>query len=43
MITGTLLYNVKAYLPVNESTGFSNELREATSGKAFPQCTFHHW
>jgi len=43
MIPGTLLYNIKAYLPVNESAGFTNQLREATSGKAFPQCTFHHW
>lgn len=42
-ISGTLLYNIKAYLPVNESSGFDAELREATSGKAFPQCSFHHW
>jgi elongation factor 2 len=42
-ITGTLLYNIKAYMPVNESNGFTSELREVTSGKAFPQLTFHHW
>jgi len=42
-INGTLLYNIKAYMPVNESTGFTSELREKTSGKAFPQCSFHHW
>ena len=42
-IIGTLLYSIKAYMPVNESSGFTGELREATSGKAFPQCTFHHW
>jgi elongation factor 2 len=42
-IEGTLLNNLKAYLPVNESTGFNGELRGATSGKAFPQCSFHHW
>lgn len=42
-IPGTLLINMKAYLPVNESTGFTGELRGVTSGKAFPQCSFHHW
>jgi len=40
---GTPLYNVKAYLPVNESFGFTSELRAATSGQAFPQCVFDHW
>lgn len=33
---------MKAYLPVAESFGFDAKLREATSGKAFPQCTFSH-
>lgn len=42
-IPGTLLVNLKAYLPVNESSGFTEELRGVTSGKAFPQCSFHHW
>jgi len=40
---GTPLYNIKAYLPVNESFGFTGELRAATSGQAFPQCVFDHW
>jgi len=40
---GTPLYNIKAYLPVNESFGFTSELRAATSGQAFPQCVFDHW
>eukprot|EP00850_Spirogloea_muscicola_P005152 SM000023S07608 [mRNA] locus=s23:471523:475978:- [translate_table: standard] len=40
---GTPMYNVKAYLPVIESFGFSAQLRAATSGQAFPQCVFDHW
>jgi len=40
---GTPLFNVKAYLPVNESFGFTSDLRAATSGQAFPQCVFDHW
>jgi len=40
---GTPLYNIKAYLPVNESFGFTSQLRQATSGQAFPQCVFDHW
>ncbi|VYS57170.1 unnamed protein product [Arabidopsis thaliana] len=40
---GTPLYNIKAYLPVVESFGFSGQLRAATSGQAFPQCVFDHW
>ena len=40
---GTPLYNVKAYLPVSESFGFTNFLRENTSGQAFPQMLFDHW
>lgn len=42
-INGTLLLNVKAYMPVNESTGFDGELRGVSSGKAYPQCSFDHW
>ncbi|RCK66593.1 Elongation factor 2 [Candida viswanathii] len=34
---GTPLFTVKAYLPVNESFGFTGELRQATGGQAFPQ------
>lgn len=40
---GTPLFTVKAYLPVNESFGFTGELRQATSGQAFPQMVFDHW
>lgn len=40
---GTPLFTVKAYLPVNESFGFSGELRQATGGQAFPQLIFDHW
>lgn len=35
--------NLKAYLPVAESIGFTAFLRSETGGKAFPQCTFSHW
>lgn len=34
---------IKAYLPVNESFGFTSDIRAATSGYAFPQCVFDHW
>ncbi|CAM0135531.1 translation elongation factor 2 [Umbelopsis sp. WA50703] len=40
---GTPLITVKAYLPVNESFGFSTDLRAATAGQAFPQAVFDHW
>jgi len=40
---GTPLFNVKAYLPVNESFGFTADLRSHTGGQAFPQCVFDHW
>ncbi|CCG84968.1 protein of unknown function [Taphrina deformans PYCC 5710] len=40
---GTPLFNIKAYLPVNESFGFTTELRQATGGQAFPQMIFSHW
>ncbi|CAH8570553.1 unnamed protein product [Schistosoma bovis] len=33
----------KAYMPVNESFGFTTDLRAATGGQAFPQCVFDHW
>jgi len=35
--------NMKAYLPVAESFGFSQSLAEATSGAAFSQMMFDHW
>jgi len=42
-VAGTPLLIVKAYLPVAESFGFTQALRAATSGRAFPQCVFDHW
>ena len=42
-VNGTSLSRIKAFLPVNESFGFTGELRYATSGTAFPQCQFDHW
>merc|ERR1712055_154999 len=40
---GTPMFVVKAYLPVNESFGFTADLRSNTGGQAFPQCMFDHW
>merc|ERR1712021_43021 len=40
---GTPMFQMKAYLPVNESFGFDSDLRAATGGQAFPQCCFDHW
>jgi elongation factor 2 len=40
---GTPIYNVRAYLPVAESFGFTADLRASTGGQAFPQCVFDHW
>jgi elongation factor 2 len=40
---GTPMMNVKAYLPVAESFGFTADLRSNTGGQAFPQCVFDHW
>jgi elongation factor 2 len=37
------MFVVKAYLPVNESFGFTADLRQQTGGQAFPQCVFDHW
>ena len=42
-IPGTPLVNMKAFLPVAESFGFTQALRAATAGRAFPQCVFSHW
>lgn len=42
-VMGTPLMLMKAYLPVGESFGFTQALRAATSGRAFPQCVFDHW
>lgn len=40
---GTPMMTIKAYLPVNESFGFTADLRAATGGQAFPQAVFDHW
>jgi elongation factor 2 len=40
---GTPMMQLKAYLPVMESFGFTADLRSNTGGKAFPQCVFDHW
>jgi len=42
-VPGTPMFVVKAYLPVNESFGFTADLRSNTGGQAFPQCVFDHW
>eukprot|EP01137_Pigoraptor_chileana_P031525 Opistho-2@19440 len=42
-VAGTPMYIVKAFLPVNESFGFTADLRSHTGGQAFPQCVFDHW
>jgi elongation factor 2 len=42
-VQGTPLNQVKSYLPVAESFGFTAHLRSLTAGQAFPQCVFHHW
>jgi len=42
-VTGTPMFVIKAYLPVNESFGFTADLRSNTGGQAFPQCVFDHW
>lgn len=42
-VPGTPTFVVKAYLPVNESFGFTADLRSNTGGQAFPQCVFDHW
>jgi len=42
-VAGTPMFLVKAYLPVNESFGFTADLRSNTGGQAFPQCVFDHW
>jgi len=42
-VGNTPQYIVKAHLPVNESFGFTADLRSNTGGQAFPQCVFDHW
>jgi len=40
---GTPLCHITAFLPVLESFGFTQLLRQNTSGQAFPQMIFSHW
>nr|UXY86762.1 elongation factor EF-2 [Cryptomonas paramecium] len=40
---GTPMFTLKAFLPVQESFGFTTDLRASTAGQAFPQCVFDHW
>lgn len=40
---GTPMVNIKAFLPVSESFGLADALRQATAGRASPQCIFDHW
>ncbi|CAH2276524.1 Elongation factor Tu GTP binding domain family [Pelobates cultripes] len=42
-VAGTPMFIVEDYLPVNESFGFTADLRSNTGGQAFPQCVFDHW
>jgi len=37
------LTGISGYIPVAETFGLSAEMRSATSGHAFWQCTFDHW
>jgi elongation factor 2 len=41
--TGIGQSTLKGFMPVAESFGFTEYLREQTSGKAFPSLSFHHW
>ena len=34
---------ITGYVPVAETFGLAAEMRSATSGHAFWQCTFDHW
>merc|ERR1712107_785312 len=34
---------LRAFIPVAETFDFAEKLREATGGRAFPQCVFDHW
>merc|ERR1719195_1098342 len=42
-VIGTPMVTIEATLPVAESFGFSSQLRAATGGQAFPQCSFSHY
>lgn len=42
-IQGTPLLCMRAHLPVGESFGLTESLRQSCGGRAFPNCTFSHW
>eukprot|EP00538_Stauroneis_constricta_P000158 CAMPEP_0119551688 /NCGR_PEP_ID=MMETSP1352-20130426/4873_1 /TAXON_ID=265584 /ORGANISM="Stauroneis constricta, Strain CCMP1120" /LENGTH=1046 /DNA_ID=CAMNT_0007597789 /DNA_START=65 /DNA_END=3205 /DNA_ORIENTATION=+ len=42
-IPGTLLYNVRGYVPVLDSFGFETDLRTFTQGQAMVYSVFDHW
>ena len=42
-ISGTLLYNVRGYIPVLDSFGFETDLRTYTQGRAMVHFVFDHW
>merc|ERR1739849_1556 len=42
-IEGTPITQIRAYLPVSESFGFTGYLSSHTAGQAFPSCSFHHY
>lgn len=42
-IPGTLLYNVKGFIPMLDSFGFETDLRTFTQGQAMVHSVFDHW
>lgn len=43
MKEGVHVFGIEAYIPVDESFGFTDLLRKHTSGFAVPQMVFSHW
>ncbi|XP_068210064.1 translation elongation factor 2-like isoform X2 [Palaemon carinicauda] len=43
LATGRKMHVIKAYLPVTESFGISNDFQGLARGEAFLQCNFDHW
>ena len=42
-ISGSLLYNVRGFIPVLDSFGFETDLRTFTQGQAMVHSVFDHW
>ncbi|CAF5085801.1 unnamed protein product, partial [Rotaria sp. Silwood1] len=42
-IFGTSTYVAKAYLPISESLGFTDDLCSSADGQIVIRCVFHHW